>query len=877
MVYNAKSRNHIKSMFQISWQNLHSVVCDLLKRFDDEQIIELCLSLYNSCVHISARFELDEERDAFIVSLADFSKLSKKNVINLADQLNPTLVPQAILTQKNLDCMSLLLSIARNEGDYLKQSWQHVLQCISELERLRSLTNTEAYPDDKKNHRRSSSSIESLNYSQHLSSIIKKNIKSASIDAVYSGTVKLTNEAFLYFAEGLCKISDKELSEEESRKYSLARLVEIVATNLTPENKYARIRAVWPQLWKSCLFAHYMKFGTSDNTENSMAVIDSLRQLAAKILECESLAQEETFQQNYLKPFHEIIQQSDNNLIRELIIECVGNLAMKFFRNIEVGWPLILHTLSWANRIIPNTAQKTPRKKYTESAHIIQLGFEFAVNILKEPCFSFVCKNKSFVACVSCLCAFAKQQLLPQIALRSIELLTDSCAKQIVSEKVIPLRPIDGEPAEIRFSEKIEIHGQIWRPILLQLSSSASEARIEMRIRSIETLFKLLKENGRLYSSGFWRMVFADVLFPIFNEITAPRMSVDKAPSSPTSKNVVQFAGLHERTFSDSEWIRTTCHKAMICLVDLFAEYFDAISFMLKDIMQIICACFKKDRPTDILCQIGNGCIYQLVTLTGSRFSSEHWDLICDYIGQSAILMDAASNFSQSPSASSSNFQDANFLTCISIQCRAQLLLQDTCNDILAAHYENMETKHTQKLLQSLLTSYESARNLNTSQVFGSFLKAHMSASVPLTEFITQETKSLSLYLNTLFRMIADSRDQYQDRVQLAHKLLIPLLDQVLRRFLHQVGVHNNKIKEDKDSFLGSYINPKETDALIPVIVLALEGFANFSQEVFVQYIFSFYPLFCDLVMQTSDKNNEIRNSVRKILMKCQVFIPRNT
>lgn len=875
-MFNAQSRAHIGEMFKTTWEHFQSVACDLLKRFDDEPTIELCLSIFKSCIHIAARFELDSQRDAFVVSLSEFSKLNKKNVINIVDQFNPTIPPQLILNQKNMDCMRLLLQISEREGDYLRQSWQHILQCISELERLRIFASSEPAQDEKKQHRRSNSTIEPLNVYQHLTAVIKRNMKTSMIDAVFLNSVKLNNDAFSHFSEALCKISDKELSEEESRKYSLGRLVETISVNLTPENHYARIRAVWPPLWKSCLFAHYMKFGTGNSHENSMTVIDSLRQVAAKFLECASLAQDEKFQQTYLRPFHEIIQQSDNNFIRELIIECVGNLTMKFYPYINSGWHLVLHTLSWANRIIPNLAPVViPRKKYTESAQIIQLGFDFTSSCLLEACLDKICANDSFVACVSCLSAFAKQQLLPQIALRSIELLTETCAKQIVSGRVKPLGPIENEPENVRFSEKIDFHAQIWRPIMLQLSSSASEARIEMRIRSLETLFKMLKETGKLFSSGFWIMIFNDVLFPIFNEITA-KPAQDKAPTSPTINNrsSVQFTGAQERTFSDSEWIRTTCHKAMFCLVDLFVEYFDTISFMLKDVMQIICACFKRDRPTDILCQIGNGCIHQLVTNTGSRLSSDHWDLICDYIGQSTIIMDAASNFFQSSSPSpSSSYQDANFLTCITIQCRAQILLLDTCNDILAAHYGNMETRHVQKFLLSLFTSYESARHLNTSQVFCIFLKAHVSVSVPLTEFIIQEVKALTLYFTTLFRMIADQREQYQDRVQLSHTLLLPLLSQILRRFLYQVGVHN-LAEDEKESHFGSFINPKETDCLIPVIVLGLEGFANFSQDLFVQYIAEFYPLFCDLIMQTADKNNEIRGVVRKILLRCQPFIP---
>jgi brefeldin A-inhibited guanine nucleotide-exchange protein len=872
LLFNAKSKLHVKNMLKTSFKSLYDALCDILKRFEDEKTLELCLNMYNSCIHIAARFELDEEREAFVLSLADFSKLSKMNVVNNVEQLNLNFPPPQILTQKNLDCMKLLLTISDQEGDYLKQSWQHVLQCISELERLRGLSDTEPSQQEEKKHRRTAS-MDSFHY---LSIIIKKNIKPSSIDSIFNNTVKLSNEAFLYFAEALCKISEKELNEEEPRMYSLDRLVEIISANLAPTDNYARIRAVWSQLWRNSLFNHYMRFATGENIQNSLKVIGSLRQLASKLLVCDQLAQEETFQQNYLKPFHEIIQQSENNAIREAIIECVGLLAMKFSKSIECGWSLILHTLSWSNRVIANSNQKNrSRKKYTEAAGIIQLGFQFTTNILQEPIFSFVCRNDAFVACVSCLSAFAKQQLLPQVALRAIELLTDSCAKQIVAEKVIPLHPIEGEPSHVRFSEKVEIHGQIWRPILLQLGASASEIRIEMRIRSLETLFKLLKESGKLYSSGFWVMVFKDVLFPIFNEVTAPNTLQEKVPPSPTTnRNSIQPSSANDKSFSDSEWIRTTCHKAMICLVELFAEYFDTISFMLKDVAEIICACFKKDKPTDILCQIGNGCMHQLVSLAGSKFSSEHWDLICNYLTQSTKLMDAAFNFYQYATTTTSNTQDYNFLATVTIQCRAQLLLLDTCNDILTAHYNNMKIQHIQKLLQILLTSYTSARILNTSEIYSISMKTNVSTPVPLSEFITQETKSLTLYLNNLFKMIADKQEAHQEHVQLAHKLLIPLLDQLLRRFLYQIGVHKLEDAQDKE-ILGTFINPKETEALIPVVVLALKGFSTFSQEQFEQYIYSFYPLFCDLIIQTADKNNEIRSCVKTNLLRCHLFLPR--
>ncbi len=40
------------------------------------------------------------------------------------------------MQQKNVDAIKLLLEIGFSEGNYLKDSWGEILECISELERL---------------------------------------------------------------------------------------------------------------------------------------------------------------------------------------------------------------------------------------------------------------------------------------------------------------------------------------------------------------------------------------------------------------------------------------------------------------------------------------------------------------------------------------------------------------------------------------------------------------------------------------------------------------------------------------------------------------------------------------------------------------------
>merc|ERR1712125_80056 len=68
--------------------------------------------------------------DALVSSLAKFTYLTSFKEMR----------------QKNLDCISALLAVGVSEGDYLGHSWQYVLHCISQLERLQ-LRSTRALQD----------------------------------------------------------------------------------------------------------------------------------------------------------------------------------------------------------------------------------------------------------------------------------------------------------------------------------------------------------------------------------------------------------------------------------------------------------------------------------------------------------------------------------------------------------------------------------------------------------------------------------------------------------------------------------------------------------------------------------------------------------
>lgn len=61
---------------------------------------------------------MNTERDAFVSSLSKFTQVSAIREIK----------------EKNIECIRALLNLATYEGNYLKNSWYYVLDCISKID-----------------------------------------------------------------------------------------------------------------------------------------------------------------------------------------------------------------------------------------------------------------------------------------------------------------------------------------------------------------------------------------------------------------------------------------------------------------------------------------------------------------------------------------------------------------------------------------------------------------------------------------------------------------------------------------------------------------------------------------------------------------------
>ena len=97
-----------------------------------------------------------------------------------------------------------------------------------------------------------------------------------------------------------------------------------------------RIRLVWSRMW-TVLSDFFVSVGLSENLTVAFFVMDSLRQLAMKFLEREELANY-NFQNEFLRPFVIVMQNSNSLEIRELIVRCVSQMVLSRVNNVKSGW-----------------------------------------------------------------------------------------------------------------------------------------------------------------------------------------------------------------------------------------------------------------------------------------------------------------------------------------------------------------------------------------------------------------------------------------------------------------------------------------------------------------------------------------------------------
>lgn len=499
------------AMWEASWTAVLPALSVPMEESEDEAMINCCLEGFDNAMTINCTFKLATERKAFISSLLAFTHLTSFREIYY----------------KNVKSITTLITIACREGNSLEGSWYEILRCISWLEKLHLLSDSQSTKDlSATNTRRDSISQRAAELKKvelHNAEIVAHNIDQVLVDRVFSRSGELEGRAVVDLVEALCHVSAEELQEQpRPRTYSLQKLVEVAEINI------GRLRYVWSQMWQH-LSKHFISVGLDKQQIVAMFVVDSLRQLAMKFLQRDELGNF-NFQRDFLKPFEVIAAQTKRSEIHELIIASLGQMIDARARNIMSGWKIVLNTLGRCGNNL-NRGVVLSAAAVLEKLTIHQIALLATPELMTE-----------LVNAWSMFGANTVDSALSLKAVRYIRLFAFYASRGIPAAYVVSLftPQEDGEVGTvetllhritadethlgplifIRSSDGSSSYDfKLWLAILAACSSLSGVADMDIRFAAVEALFGVLRQYGELFGENDWHMILGGTVFPIFENL----------------------------------------------------------------------------------------------------------------------------------------------------------------------------------------------------------------------------------------------------------------------------------------------------------------------------------------------------------------------
>ena len=412
----ATSFKHVGPMFQVTWMPFLTALSGAAQETQNLETTKLCMQGMRLAIRISCLFDLADPRQAFVSQLARFT-----NLYNLSE-----------MKVKNMEALKVLLEVAQNEGNLLKESWRDILTSISQLDRFQLIStgvDSDAVPDvlkvsvqprsganskkslgaQNKNSRRTTQAIR---YQSDVAEESRSADMIRSVDRIFTNTANLSGEAIVHFVTALTQVSWQEIqssgNSESPRTYSLQKLVEISEYNMT------RVRFEWTNIWQ-VLAQHFTQVGCHTNTNVVFFALDSVRQLSMRFMEIEELPGFK-FQKDFLKPFELIIGNTTVVTVKDMVLRCLIQMIQARGDKIRSGWRTMFGVFTVA-----------AREPYES---IVSLAFDNVSQVYNNR-FGVVISQGAFADLIVCLTEFSKNIKFQKKSLQAIETLKSSVPKML--------------------------------------------------------------------------------------------------------------------------------------------------------------------------------------------------------------------------------------------------------------------------------------------------------------------------------------------------------------------------------------------------------------------------------------------------------------
>ncbi|OMJ95949.1 hypothetical protein SteCoe_502 [Stentor coeruleus] len=434
--------DYLKTMLEALWHPLLATFSIILEEATESKFWKLSLQGFLSCIKIACRFSMTLELEIFLSSLAKFTSL-----IYLQDHIS----------EKNIECMKVLLEIAKFEANYLKGSWLHILKCLSKLDHLHLINSGAQYDGPVTENDIISSESISIQ------------ITPDEIDYIFNMSSRLDDDTIIEFVTRLIEISREELWGQHPRTFCLQALVNVADVNMN------RMRYVWSRVWKT-LRDHFSQAGMHKSQFIASFAIDSLKQLAIKFLQKEEL-ENFHFQKGFLQPFEVIMKNSKNLSVKELVVACMSTFVFTVGHNIKSGWGTIIEVLLISSK--------------ETSTCIIEQAFNAIKRICEKHLDSVLEYSNSIC---SCLLNFVEGNF-EQISIKSLDVMAKVCV------------------------DFIKVPGDYWKILLLGIGKVIKDPRAYVRNAGTTLLFSTLSLGN--FEEDQLRTAYSEIFLGIFEGFKA--------------------------------------------------------------------------------------------------------------------------------------------------------------------------------------------------------------------------------------------------------------------------------------------------------------------------------------------------------------------
>jgi brefeldin A-inhibited guanine nucleotide-exchange protein len=776
--YSASNIFHVKSIFDTMWMSILAGLTPPFKEYDEEETTRMCLEGIKLAIKISCMFELEYARGSFIGALIQFAKLFQY------EEMKP----------KSVDAVYVMLDIAVNEANGLRDSWIKILTSISQLDRLRLIAqgvDQESIPDVSTAKLVNRASIESVStistgffsqftasqtasakfHNQHLSPLVAQLLTNTdlgtAIEKVFTNSSTFSGEGIVDFVKALAQVADEEIESSgqsnNPRTYSLQKIVDVCYHNMS------RIRLEWSQLW-TVMAESFNNMGCHSNPAISFFALDSLRQLSMGFFEIEELAHFK-FQKAFLKPFEYVIIHNDSLEVKDMVLECINNMVLAKAVKIKSGWKTIFEVLTIA------------AKGNKES--LVLKTYRMASWISKEY-INEVRAQESFSDLVLCFTNLAKNERFQKVSLLSLDILSK----------------LMKQTAEFSFENGKKPDNttfvKLWFPILMGFQDIIMHGEeLEVRSRALGFLFDIMNQYGAHFDEDFWDKICDDLLFKFFKNI----------------KSHWQIEiGLYDDPEKAEVWLSTTFIQSLTSMVDLLSTYFDLLSHRLSDYLNLMSLCICQENDT--IAKIGRECFTSMLVKNANKFADSQWEQIVDLFDDLFEKTTANELFLRDPlkvrklkedesgeisrvSVNQSNdevneengeqtvkLNNAQEKSTIVLKSVLQLLMIQSLSELFEKDifYEHIPYKHLNGLAALLFKSYDFAKQFNDDYELRVRLwNAGVIERLP--NLLKQESSAAAVYINIMFRMYCDDLKTSDTEKQDSLNHIIPLCTTITERF----------------------------------------------------------------------------------------------